>query len=49
MCARRFLIIIAILTLIGVASAFAIFQFGQDVLVKSATPRGQFQAVAWWK
>jgi hypothetical protein len=44
MCARRFLIIIAILTLIGVAGAFAIFQFGQDVLVKSATPRGHFEA-----
>ncbi len=43
MCARRFLIIIAILTLIGVAGAFAIFQFGQDVLVKTATPRGHFQ------
>lgn len=44
MCARRFLIIIAILTLIGVAGAFAIFQFGQDVLVKTATPRGHFEA-----
>ena len=44
MCARRFLIIIVILTLIGVAGAFVIFQFGQDVLVKSATPRGHFQA-----
>jgi Protein of unknown function (DUF3089) len=43
MCARRFLIVIAILTLIGVAGAFAIFQFGQDVLVKSATPKGHFQ------
>ena len=43
MCARRFLIIIAILTLIGVAGAFAIFQFGQDVLVKTATPKGHFQ------
>ena len=43
MCARRFLIIIAILTLVGVAGAFAIFQFGQDVLVKTATPRGHFQ------
>ena len=43
MCARRFLIIIAILTLIGVAGAFAIFQFGQDVLVRTATPKGHFQ------
>ncbi len=46
MCARRFLIIVVILTLIAVAGAFAIFQFGQDVLVKSATPRGHFQAPA---
>ena len=44
MCARRFLIVILVLTLIVVAGAFAIFQFGQDVLLKSATPRGHFQA-----
>ena len=44
MCARRFLIIVFVLTLIFVAGAFAIFQFGQQVLIKTATPRGHFQA-----
>ena len=44
MCARRFLLIIFFLTLLAVAGAFAIFQFGQDVLVKSATPKGHFVA-----
>ena len=46
MCARRFLLIVFFLTLIAVAGAFAIFQFGQDVLVKSATPKGHFVAPA---
>ena len=44
MCARRFLLIIFFLTLVAVAGAFAIFQFGQDVLVRSATPKGHFVA-----
>ncbi|MEO7602041.1 MAG: DUF3089 domain-containing protein [Sphingomicrobium sp.] len=44
MCARRFLFIVAILAIIAVAGSFAIFQFGQDILVKSATPRGHFEA-----
>jgi hypothetical protein len=44
MCARRFLIVIAILTLIVVAAAFAIFQWGGSVLLKQATPTGHFQA-----
>ena len=44
MCARRFLLIVFFLTLLAVAGAFAIFQFGQDVLVKSATPKGHFVA-----
>lgn len=44
MCARRFLILIFILTLLGVAAAFAIFQFGQDVLISQATPKGSFVA-----
>ena len=43
MCARRFLIIVLILTLLAVAAAFAIFQFGQEVLIKQATPQGHFQ------
>jgi hypothetical protein len=44
MCARRFLIFVFILILLAVAGAFAIFQFGQQVLIKQATPRGHFQA-----
>jgi hypothetical protein len=44
MCARRFLIAIFVLTLLAVAAAFALFQFGQEVLVTTATPSGQFEA-----
>jgi hypothetical protein len=44
MCARRFLIIIFVLTLLTVAGAFALFQFGGQVLVKQATPQGRFVA-----
>ena len=43
MCARRFLIFVFILILLFVAAAFAIFQFGQQVLIKTATPSGHFQ------
>ena len=43
MCARRFLLVIFWLTLIFVAAAFAIYQFGQQVLIKTATPQGHFQ------
>lgn len=46
MCARRFLIAVFILTLLVVASAFALFQWGGQVLVKSATPKGHFEAKA---
>lgn len=46
MCARRFLILVFILILLFVAAAFAIFQFGQEVLVRQATPRGHFQQPA---
>ena len=42
MCARRFLIAIFILTLLVVAGAFAIFQWGSNVLLTSATPTGHF-------
>ena len=34
MCARRFLVVMFILILIVVAGAFAIFQFGGNVLIK---------------
>jgi hypothetical protein len=43
MCARRFLFAIFILTLLVVAGAFAVFQFGTEVLVKQATPEGHFE------
>jgi len=44
MCARRFLMAIFVLTLIVVAGAFAIFQWGGNVLLKQATPKGHFEA-----
>ena len=44
MCARRFLIAIFILTLLAVAGAVAVFQFGQSVLIRQAVPRGHFEA-----
>ena len=44
MCARRFLIVVVVLTLLAVAGAFAIFQFGERVLIRSATPKGHFTA-----
>jgi hypothetical protein len=46
MCARRFLIAIFLLTLLVVAGAFAIFQWGGQMLVKQATPKGHFEARA---
>src|SRR4051812_45659888 len=44
MCARRFLIAIFILTLFVVAAGIALFQFGGDVLLRQATPKGHFEA-----
>lgn len=44
MCARRFLILIFLLTLVVVAAGFAIYQFGGRMLVKQATPTGHFAA-----
>jgi len=44
MCARRFLFIIFILTLLLVAAAVAMFQFGNRVLIKSAIPKGHYVA-----
>jgi hypothetical protein len=43
MCARRFLFVIFILTLMVVAGAFAIYQWGGSVLLKEATPKGHFE------
>lgn len=44
MCARRFLTVIFVLTLIVVAGSFAIYQWGGSVLLKEATPAGHFEA-----
>jgi hypothetical protein len=44
MCARRFLIIIFALTVVAVAAALAIHQWGGNVLLKQATPKGRFEA-----
>jgi len=43
MCARRFLILIFILILITVGGAFALYQFGDRVLIRQATPKGHFE------
>ena len=43
MCARRFLGIIVFLTLLFVAGAFAIYQWGGRVLVNQAIPKGHFE------
>lgn len=44
MCARRFLYVVFFLTLLAVAAAFAIFQFGGRVLINQAVPQGHFEA-----
>ena len=46
MCARRFLAVIFFLTLIVVAGAFAIYQWGGNVLVRESVPKGHFVASA---
>jgi hypothetical protein len=46
MCARRFLIAIFVLTLVVVAGAFAVYQWGGSVLLREAAPKGHFQAAA---
>ena len=46
MCARRFLILVFILILIFVGGAFALYQFGDQVLVRMATPQGRYQEPA---
>ena len=60
MCARRFLILIFILTLIVVGGAFALYQWGDRVLIRMATPTGNYREpprgsgpdyskdAAWW-
>ena len=44
MCARRFLMAVFVLTLLVVAAGFAIYQWGGDVLLKQAMPKGHFEA-----
>src|SRR6476469_5486315 len=44
MCARRFLTFIFVLTLLFVAGAFAIYQWGGRVLIREAIPKGHFEA-----
>ncbi|MEA3081040.1 MAG: hypothetical protein QOD54_708 [Sphingomonadales bacterium] len=44
MCARRFLMFVVIMTLLVVGAAFAIYQWGGNVLLKEATPKGHFAA-----
>jgi hypothetical protein len=43
MCARRFLGCVLVLTLLAVAGAFAIYQWGGHVLIEQAVPRGHFE------
>jgi hypothetical protein len=43
MCVRRFLMLIFILILIFVGGAFALYQFGDRVLVRMATPIGHYR------
>jgi hypothetical protein len=45
MCARRFLIVVIVLTLLVVAGAFAIFEWGGRVLIDQAVPKGHFEPV----
>jgi len=44
MCARRFLGLVFILTLLVVAAAFAIYQWGGNVLPSQAVPKGDLEA-----
>jgi len=44
MYARRFLMVVFVLILLTVGGAFAIFQYGDRVLIKAAVPKGHFQA-----
>lgn len=44
MCARRFLIAIFMLTLLTVAGAFAVYQWGSEMLIKASVPKGHYVA-----
>jgi hypothetical protein len=43
MCARRFLAIVFVLTLLAVVLGFALFQWGAKALLSQATPTGHFE------
>jgi hypothetical protein len=43
MCARRFLMLIFLLTIIFVGGALAIYQWGGDFLLRQATPKGHYE------
>src|SRR5437868_14075243 len=45
MCARRFLFVVIVLTLLIAAGAFAVFEWGGRVLVDQAVPKGHFEPV----
>jgi hypothetical protein len=46
MYSRRFLSCIFVVTLLVVTGAFAIYEWGGNLLLKSATPSGHFEASA---
>lgn len=46
MCARRFLMVVFVLTLLAVAGGFALFQFGNKALMSQAVPTGHFSAAS---
>jgi hypothetical protein len=45
MCARRFLTIVLVLTVLVVAGAFAVYQWGGRVLINQAVPKGHFEPI----
>src|SRR5213595_3052396 len=46
MCARRFLIVVFFLILLAVGGGFAVYQWGSNILLQQATPKGHFAAAA---
>ena len=46
MCARRFLLVVFVLTLLAVAAGFFIYSWGGSILLQQATPKGHFAAAS---
>ena len=46
MCARRFLMAVFVLTLLAVAAGFFIYNWGGNILLRQATPKGHFEAAS---